>query len=204
MILKIILKIGLTLFAIISLFLLIFTTSVSAQPPNKPELKIDLDSYDEIIDTSPEVSEPMVQVTGRITLTSQTPIHVEINLTTESAWSSMVVPSNFTLQVLTASDYKSITVTVRAPLGVENNTEQTVRVLGTWSYFQGVGGGEIEPVTLNLLAHNETEEPDNGKNGDNGDDDGDKGFLPGFESSLILVGIFAVIFYIRIRRKQKK
>jgi hypothetical protein len=137
----------------------------------------------------------------------QTPMRIEVNLTIENDWDCIVEPANFTLVVQFEKIVEQeITVTVNAPLGVEDQTEHTVRITGTWSYITGVpGGGELQPVTLNLLAQNFTVEPNGNGDGDDDDDssDSDSGFLPGFESTGILVAIVIVVLIFTIKSRKR-
>jgi hypothetical protein len=174
----------------------------------EPTIWLELVKVDEQIDTSAEIENPMVQVNGYLHVESQTPIHVEINLTTESEWTSSIEPQNFTIQVATGLETKDITLTVTAPLGVENGTKQTIRLRGTWSYISGITQPkEIQHVELQLEATNKTAEPNgNGNNDDGGGKDEGKGFLPGFEGTLVVIGAMIAILLITndVRKRRRK
>ncbi len=211
-----------TFFSMLSILIIISLQSTLAYesisvPPEQlePEIVIELDTYSQELDTSPEVTEPFVQVSGEVTLVSQTP-YVSINLSidqTNNPWNCSVMPSNFDLNQINQSSM-DIVVTVQAPAGLENGTEQIVTIKGTWSYIPDIPGvpspdpvhGEIQPAHLNIITINESSiEPTENGNGE-GDkkDDEDKGFLPGFEGAVIIMSILASLLIFAQWSKRRK
>ena len=179
-----------------------------------PNVEIELDTYQAEINTTSQITDPTLQVTGMVILTTQHP-YVNINLSVESTdalWNCSVIPNKFNLSNYpTDRSTQEIEVLINAPAGTENGTEVTFTVHGTWSYIPDLPGipkpqeGEIPPVYLLVTAKNETiDNNNNGGNGngkkDNGKDDG--GFLPGFESLILIASIsIIIIFYIRHRKQ---
>jgi hypothetical protein len=198
---------GLSYTFIISLLVLILISSIiPAQTPPTMDITIELYSYNEPIDTSPEIDEPTVHVDGLVRLTSTTPMHIEVNLSIDDDWTVIVEPANFTLNVpITGMAEQPITVTIIAPLGIENNTEHYVSIGGTWSYIQGIGGGDLPPKELNLVAKNETSEPNDNGNG-HGDDGGvvdDDDSFPMLEVGVVVIIIIIVVVIVVIYRRKK-
>ncbi len=197
---------------IIFLCILMITISIPAPQPPTMEIWMELYSNEEIIDTSPDVTEPEVEVEGLVTLESRTPMHIEVNLTVQNDWNVTIEPANFTLNIQTTGLVtKTIKITVKAPLGIENNTEHLVRIGGTWSYFQGIGGGELEPVTLNLVAQNSsmTSNDNNHANDDEDDENNGVGVLEDFGTILLVAAIafiiiILIIFVIRRKRNYEE
>ena len=106
-------------------------------------------------------------------------------------------------------------VTVNAPPGLKNGTEQRVTIIGMWSYIpESQPGlptpepikGEISPVNLNVVAINESSDgPDNNGNGKDDKKDKDDGFLPGFESVMVLTStliVIIVLFHLGNKRRK--
>lgn len=199
--------------------ILLITSSVSAQllseqlfaPPDQPEeptVTLELDEVKKTIDTSADIAEPVAQVTGTVIVKSQTPIYLNVNLTIESNWNSTVAPNNFTVSIISLTGGEKsevITVEVKAPLGIENGTEETVTVSGKWSYIEGLpGGGIIDYVDLKLTAQNTSKNSQDGDgNGDDKDKDDEPGFLPGFEGIIVVICTLFVIILIVPDRKSK-
>jgi cbb3-type cytochrome oxidase subunit 3 len=192
---------------IVSLLVLgLISSHLPAQTPPTADVEIELYSINEPIETSPDIAEPPAQVEGLVRLTSSLPMHIEVNLSVENDWTATVEPANFTLNVVTGLAEQPITVTVIAPLGVENNTEHTVRVTGTWSYVQGIGGDEIQWEEFTLVARNETAEPDD--NGDNNGDDGGASnngdSFPMLELGIVVIIVIIIIVIIIIFRRRRR
>jgi hypothetical protein len=213
----------LTVFISIVVLVLTSFTSTSSittdtYPPDQldAQIVVEFNEYNHEIDTSPLVVNPIVNIDGTVTLLSQTP-YVDINLTideTDNPWNCSVEPNQFTLSTIPVDDsVEEITVTVNAPAGLKNGTEQRVTIIGTWSYIPEVPGvptpepvaGEIVPTHLYVTTRNDSSpQPNgNGNGGENGDDDesDDSGWLPGFEGILIIT---AAVFLILIFESRKR
>jgi hypothetical protein len=190
-----------------------FQNSSSPYQDPDPDIEIELDTYEQEIDTSPEVTEPMVQVEGEVVLQTQHP-YVTINLTidkTTSNWNCSVTPNKFNLSNYPVDQsIQEILITIKAPKETKNGTTERFVLHGTWSYIPESPlptpdpiSDEIEPVFLDITAKNET------INGDGISDDGDskksekeedKGFLPGFEG-ILLVSIILIMLLIFPRKR---
>jgi hypothetical protein len=190
---------------------------VLGQGPTDPDIIIEFDDYEFQIDTSPEISEPELQVVGLVTLLSNHPF-VSVNLTTSltnEAWNVTVVPDKFNLSNYPSDQsMQEITVTVHAPGETENGTSGTVTIHGIWSYFPENGGipspfpdeGEIPSVHLEVTALNETSETNgdgtNG-NGKTNDDKDDSGFT--FDIYwIVIIAIIIVVIIIILMYKRKR
>lgn len=205
-------RIGLLLFSIfLSVLILIIPASGSTQtylnPPNQiePIVTIEPDVVEQTIDTSPEITEPIAQVHGQVVVEAQIAAHINVNLTVASNWNANVDPNNFTINMGPGERITPITVTVIAPLGIENDTKEIVSVAGTWTYFEGLPGGNIPPEQITLTARNTSaDQPDNGNgDGDGGDGDDDAGFLPGFESVFMIAATSVVLLILILDRNRK-
>ncbi len=203
----------LILISVIMLFVCIVVVhSVFALPPRQlePTVKIELDAYDKLIYTSSDIAEPTVHVGGIVLLDSEVPIFVNVQLSIDNDWNCTVEPSTFNLTVTTNRlTTQEINVTVIGPIGIENNTEHLVTIAGTYSFFPpGIPVSEtqpIEPVYLNLVSRNTTEEDNGDKpDGDDGDDSEDEGFLPGFDGISLITGAVLVIIILGSHKKKSK
>ncbi len=212
------------LFSIIALFLVsssqfAFGNISKTLPPDQldPEIIVELEKYNETIDTSPSISNPMVQVNGEVTLVSQHP-YVSVNLSidkTDNPWNCSVEPDKFNLTNFPVDQSSmDILVTVQSPPGLENGTEQRVTIIGTWSYIQDIPGipspepitGGIEPTHLYIFTYNESSvDNQNGVNGDGKkdekDEEGEEGFIPGFEAFFLIASIVVIILIFTRKKK---
>lgn len=183
---------------------------VNVNPPNQqPTVSITMDKLSEDIDTSADVAEPMVDVTGKVTLESTVPMVVSVNLTLHSLWNATVDPQHFNLTIpTTGSTDKVITVTVKAPLGIGNNTDQKITIAGTYSYINELTSvlleNNISPVYVTIVAQNSTIETPNGGDGDgkSTDKNDEPSFLPGFESIFLIGSIIMIIILIQTRKRK--
>ena len=89
-----------TIFCVFSLVFLSIIPSSTGQGNIEPEFTIELDSTTATIDTSVNVQEPMVQVDGMVTMKSNAPVRVEVNLTIDNDWNCTVSPNQFILTIL--------------------------------------------------------------------------------------------------------
>jgi hypothetical protein len=198
-----------------------FQNSSSPYQDPDPDIEIELDTYEQEIDTSPEVTEPMVQVEGEVVLQTQHP-YVTINLTidkTTSNWNCSVTPNKFNLSNYPVDQsIQEILITIKAPKETKNGTTERFVLHGTWSYIPESPlptpdpiSDEIEPVFLDITAKNflDITAKNETINGDGISDDGDskksekeedKGFLPGFEG-ILLVSIILIMLLIFPRKR---
>ena len=155
------------IFMILSIVVLMSGTvfsqnAVNMNPPEQqPTVSVTMDKLSEDIDTSADVAEPMVEVTGKVTMESTGPMVVSVNLTLHSLWNATVDPQQFNLTIpTTGSTDQVITVTVRAPLGIENNTDQKITISGTFSYINAITSAILEknisPAYVTIVAQNST------------------------------------------------
>jgi hypothetical protein len=215
---SILLILYLTLVFLISTFFINYSSFVNGQQLGDPEIIIELDEYEAEIDTSPDVAYPLLEMEGEVSLLSSHP-YVSVNLSISNInnpWNCSVEPNQFNLSTYPVDQtIQSIVVFVNAPLGTENETEQRVTVVGSWSYIPEIPGvpnpqpvtGEIQAVHLDVTASNKTTDtPDNGNGGNDKkkDDDDEKGFLPGFEGIFLIVGALLIVVFIQSRKNLQK
>ena len=205
--------VNLTILVLITSLILFSSTCISTEITSghspeqlEPKVTIELDVTEEKINTSASITEPIAQVEGEVKLESNLPLQISVNLTVSSLWNSTVIPHLFKLNI-TVQDHVSqdITITIKAPMGTEDETTQVVTIAGTYSYLSDITSQileeEISPVQLTMTAENITTNQNGDNDNGNGKDDDDNG-SPGFEGILLIASVMIIIFFIYFKKKR--
>ena len=200
---------------LLTIILLLTSSSISERsittfPPNQiPTVTLIFEEDEYKIDTSADISEPMVLIPGTVNVASSLPVIVNVNLTIDAKWNSLVAPQIFNITLTSPPDTtEDILVTVQAPLNIVNGTTIFVTVGGTWSYINELTSDiykdTIPDVEFDVVAYNTSTTQDGGDDGDDKDKDkkDEKSFLPGFEGILVLAAAIIVILIIQDRKRK--